>query len=110
MWGKGSVQIQFFVHKEVHQEIPGDRNDEIDDCQKSQQAVGAFCQLYHADAGKGKIDDVQDVIEGDGGENLSFLATREPMVTASIMRISSLEKATIAFTRRSRRPEAHPPG
>ena len=70
MWGKGSVQIQFFVHKEVHQEIPGDRNDEIDDCQKSQQAVGAFCQLYHADAGKGKIDDVQDVIEGDGGENL----------------------------------------
>ena len=70
MWGKGSIQIQLFVHQEVHEDIPDNCEDEIDDCQKTQQAVGTFRQLYHADAGKGKIDDVQDVIEGDGGENL----------------------------------------
>lgn len=70
MWGKGSVQIQFFVHKEVHQEIPGDRHDEIDERQKTQQTVGTFRKLYHADAGKGKIDEVQNVIEADGGETL----------------------------------------
>ena len=46
MWGKGSVQIQFFVHKEVHQEIPGNRNDEIDERQKTQQTVGTFRKLY----------------------------------------------------------------
>ena len=51
MWGKRSVQIQFFVHKEVHQEIPGNRNEEIDERQKTQQTVGTFRKLYHADAG-----------------------------------------------------------
>ena len=70
MWGKGSIQIQLFVHQEVHEDIPDDCEDEIDDCQKTQQAVGTFCQLYHADAGKGKTADVQDLMEGHGGANL----------------------------------------
>lgn len=71
-----SIQIQFFVHKEVHQEIPGDRHDEIDERQKTQQTVGTFRKLYHADAGKGKIDEVQNVIEGTAARLLCFLATR----------------------------------
>ena len=45
MWGKGQFRFQFFVHKEVHQEIPGDRNDEIDERQKTQQTVGTFASF-----------------------------------------------------------------
>ena len=31
-----SIQIQLFVHQEVHEKIPGDCDGEIDDCQKTQ--------------------------------------------------------------------------